>query len=459
METGGAHSGVEVANVGYKVEADQQPRQNCYLCCMRISTALVLSIAVTLSQSSCAGITNRSAASAHADSARLRADIEFLASDALEGRGTGTAGNDSAAAFVARRYRALGLRALSRDYLQSFSARPSMNAHTGTAAQYPTQNVVAFLEGTDRALRGQVIVIGAHIDHLGRSAVSALDPEARDAIRNGADDNASGTAAVLELARLLKANPPRRSVLFVNFSGEELGLLGSQYFVEHSPVPIDSMVAMLNFDMVGRLRGDSLIVYGVATARELPALLDSANAGLGMRVHGIGDGFGSSDHSSFFARGLPVLHFFTNIHDDYHRATDDAGKISAAGTARVVTLAERLVRQVDARDARLSFVRAAPAAVTQRGGGSQVYLGSIPDMAAGETPGLRLTGVRAGSPADSAGLKAGDVVVELAGKRVTDLQSYSDALYANRPGDEITIVVVRNGERITVRTRLGRRGQ
>ena len=425
---------------------------------MRIKTSHSLVI-VGLLQSACAGMNRQASAPAHADSARLRADIEYLASDALEGRGTGAAGNDTAAAFAARRYRSLGLRALSPGYLQPFTARPSMSAHTGTNAQYSTQNVVAYLQGTDRALRGQVVVIGAHIDHLGRSAVSALDPEARDAIRNGADDNASGTAAVLELARLFAANPPRRSVIFVNFSGEELGLLGSQYFVEHSPVPIDSVVAMLNFDMVGRLRGDSLIVYGVATARELPALLDSANAGLGLRVHGIGDGFGSSDHSSFFARGLPVLHFFTNIHDDYHRATDDANKINAAGAARIVTLAERVVRQLDARSSRLTFVRAAPAAVAQRGGGSQVYLGSIPDMAAGDTPGLRLTGVRAGSPADSAGLKAGDVVVELAGKPVTDLQSYSDALYANKPGDEITVVVVRNGQRLTVKTKLGRRGQ
>lgn len=426
---------------------------------MRIRTPHGLVLTFALLQSACAGMNRHASAPSSADSARLRADIEYLASDALEGRGTGSTGNDTAAAFVARRYRALGLRAMSPGYLQPFTARPSMNAHTGANAQFPTQNVVAFLPGTDPALRGQAIVIGAHIDHLGRSAVSALDPEARDAIRNGADDNASGTAAVLELARILGARPPRRSVIFANFSGEELGLLGSQYFVEHSPVPIDSVVAMLNFDMVGRLRGDSLIVYGVATARELPALLDSANAGVGLRVHGIGDGFGSSDHSSFFARGMPVLHFFTNIHDDYHRASDDAGKINAAGAAKVVALAERVVRRIDARNSRLAFVRAAPAAVTQRGGGSQVYLGSIPDMAAGDSPGLRLTGVRAGSPADSAGLKAGDVVVELAGKPVTDLQSYSDALYANKPGDEIAVVVVRSGQRLTVKARLGRRGQ
>ena len=395
------------------------------------------------------------------DSARVRNDIRYLASDALEGRGTGTPGNDSAAAFAARRYAALGLRPLSPGYLQPFQARSAMLAHAGGAglSVVQTQNIVASLPGRDPALRGQTIVIGAHIDHLGRSTVGALDPDAGDAIRNGADDNASGTAAVLELARLLSARPTRRSVIFVNFSGEELGLLGSQYFVEHSPVPLDSIVAMLNFDMVGRMRGDSLIVYGVASARELPLLLDSANSRLGLHVRGIGDGFGPSDHSSFFARNVPVLHFFTNLHGDYHRATDDADKINAAGEARVIALAERVVRELDDRNARLTFVRsAAPAPVAAPRTGSNVYLGSIPDMSATDVKGLRLTGVRAGSPADSAGLKAGDIVIELGGKEVTDLQSYSDALFSHQPGDEVDLMVQRGSERVKLRVRLGRRG-
>jgi aminopeptidase YwaD len=393
------------------------------------------------------------------DSLRLLADIRYLADDALAGRGTGTAGNDSAAAFAARRYAALGLRSLSAGYLQPFTARSAVTAHAGGPAELKTQNVVAMLPGSDAALRGQVIVVGAHIDHLGRSTSGALDPDARDAIRNGADDNASGTAGVLELARIFAARPLRRSLLFVNFSGEELGLFGSQYFVEHAPVPIDSMLAMVNFDMIGRLRGDSVVVYGVATATEMRGLLDSANARLGMTVRGVGDGFGPSDHSSFFAKGIPVLHFFTNIHDDYHRATDDAHRINAAGTARVVSLAEQVIRRLDARDTRLTFVRAAaPPAVSGARTGTQVYLGSIPDMAAGDVAGLRLTGVRAGSPADSAGLKAGDVVVSLAGKTVTDLQSYSDALYANQPGDVVEVVVVRGVQRMTFKVKLGRRG-
>ncbi len=401
----------------------------------------------------------RSAFDATPDSARVRGDIQFLASDALQGRGTGTAGNDSAAAFAARRYASLGLSAIVPGYLQPFSARSAVLARQGGASELRTQNVVAYLAGTDPALRGQVIVIGAHFDHLGRSTVGALDPEAKDAIRNGADDNASGTAAVLELARLLPTRPTRRSVVFVNFSGEELGLLGSQHFVEHSPVPLDSVVAMLNFDMVGRMRGDSVIVYGVATAREMPAVLDSANARFGLAVRALGDGFGPSDHSSFFARNIPVLHFFTNLHEDYHRATDDVERINAAGAARVIALAEQVVREIDRRDARLTFVRSStpPVAAGARTG-SNVYLGSIPDMAAPDIKGLRLTGVRAGSPADSAGLKPGDVVVELGGKPVTDLESYSTALYSFKPGDVVEIVVLRGEVRLKMAVRLGQRG-
>jgi hypothetical protein len=222
--------------------------------------------------------------SAIADTARIRADIVYLASDALEGRGTGTPGNDSAAAYLAREYARLGLTLIVRSatcpemragvrecvvgrasFLQHFTAH-SAAAHAGLQADQPAQNVVAMLPGTDAALRGEFIVIGAHYDHLGRSPLDAMDPEAKDAIRHGADDNASGTAAVLELARRFHAHPARRPILFVNFSAEELGDLGSEYFVEHSPVPLDSIDAMLNFDMVGRLRNDKLIVYGVATA-------------------------------------------------------------------------------------------------------------------------------------------------------------------------------------------------
>ena len=408
------------------------------------------------------------------DSTAIRRDVEHLASAALEGRGTGTAGNDSAAAYIARRFESLHLATLpngcpspagalearcGRKYFQPFVARSAAAAHAGLPSELPSQNVVAVLRGSDPARAGEYIVIGAHFDHLGRSGASALDPDSTEAIRNGADDNASGTAAVMELARLLSRHAPRRSVVFVTFSGEELGLLGSQRFVERSPVPIDRVVAMLNFDMVGRLRNDRVIVYGVETATEMRALVDSAAAGTGLQVRGVGDGFGPSDHSSFYARGIPVLHLFTDLHEDYHRATDDADKVSAAGVGRVVGLAERVVRAIADRDARLTPVRVSrPAPVATAGRARDVYLGSIPDMSAPETPGVRLTGVRADSPADRAGLKAGDIIVEFDGKTVKDLYGYTDALQARKPGDTVQIVVLRDGERVALSATLGRRG-
>ena len=427
---------------------------------MRIRViSLLVPLTAALAAGGCHRRSSPAAVAMAPDSARVRADIEYLASDALRGRATGTAGNDSAAAFAARRYAALRLHAIVPAYFQRFIARSAISAHGGDPAELPTQNVIAFLPGRDPVLRGQAIVIGAHIDHLGTSTVGALDTQAGDAIRNGADDNASGTAAVLELARLLSARPTRRSILFVNFSAEELGLLGSRFFVDHSPVPTDSIMAMLNFDMIGRMRGDSVIVYGVASARQLPALVDSANASLGLSVRAMGDGQGPSDHASFYARGIPVLHFFTNLHEDYHRATDDAVRINATGTARVIALAESVVRRIDALDGRLTFVRAPAAPPVATRTGTNVYLGSIPDMAAAGTPGLRLSGVRAGSPADSAGLRAGDVIVEFGGRPVSDLNTYSDALYAHKPGDVVDVVVLRDNARVALRVRLGRRGQ
>ncbi|MDQ3696873.1 MAG: M28 family peptidase, partial [Gemmatimonadota bacterium] len=294
------------------------------------------------------------------DTAAIRQDIVYLASDALEGRATGTAGNDSAAAYISRRLEQLGL----RPELQRFTARSVAAAHAGLAAELPTQNVVAILRGSDAALRDEYIVIGAHHDHLGRTAFGALDPNASDAIRNGADDNASGTAAVIELARILSRSPPKRSIIFATFSAEELGLLGSQHLVDNFPVPLSRVVAMLNFDMVGRLRDEKLIVYGTGTATELPAILDSVNsahstagAPAPLDVRGMSDGFGPSDHSSFYAKDIPVLHFFTDIHEDYHRATDDSEKVNIAGTARVIAYAERIVRRIADGPERLTFTR------------------------------------------------------------------------------------------------------
>lgn len=411
-----------------------------------------------------------------ADANHLYRDIAYLADDRLEGRSAGTTGNDSAAAYIAHRHASLGLRALAidtarsecrvapvpsncRTYLQRFLARGTEVAHAGHPEGVRTQNVVAMVPGSDPALRGEYVVIGAHFDHLGRSTAGALDPEAKDAIRNGADDNASGTAAVMELARLFAAHPARRSIIVASFSGEEVGLLGSQWFVDHAPVALDSIAAMVNFDMVGRLRNDKLIIYGVSTATELSSIIATANIAPTLAISAVGDGFGPSDHSSFYAKGIPVLHFFTDLHDDYHRATDDIEKINAPGEAHVVALAERVVRAIADRPGRLTAVRVAAPPPSTRGQGSNAYLGSIPDMSAGDVPGLKLSGVRAGSPADLGGLLAGDVIVEFGRAAVTDLNTYSAALYAHKPGDRVEIVYLRAGQRRTTTVTLGKRGE
>ena len=394
----------------------------------------------------------------------LGADVAVLAADAWEGRETGTPGNDSAAAFLARRYAALRLPSPLADgsHRQPFVARAAADQGTRWAQTgRPTQNVVALIPGTDPALRGQYVVLGAHFDHLGRSTSGALDPQAGDAIRNGADDNASGTAAVLELARRFAERPARRSIVVAHFSGEELGLLGAQHFVERAPMPLDSVQAMLNFDMVGRLRDDRLIVYGTGTAAELPAVLAQANVAPALKLAPVADGFGPSDHSAFYARGIPVLHFFTDVHEDYHRATDEAARVDVAGLARVVDYAERVARDVADRPQRLTAVRAAtpaPVAGAARSAGGAVYFGSVPDMAATDGTGLRLTGVTPGSPADQAGVRTGDVVIEFGGRPVTDLQSYTDALRSRKPGDVVEVVVLRDGRRVVLTATLRARG-
>ncbi|MCU0648756.1 MAG: M28 family peptidase [Gemmatimonadaceae bacterium] len=414
-----------------------------------------------------------------ADTTRLRADVAYLASDALEGRGTGTAGNDSAAAFLVRRHTRLGLlpvfvdssaqrcvtvstggerTACVQSYRQPFTARSAKRAHEGRGFEFPAQNVGALLRGTDPVLRDEVVIIGAHYDHLGREIDFAADPEAKDQIRNGADDNASGTAGVLELARRFRRVPTKRSLLFVHFGAEEMGLLGATAFLEHTPVAVPRTQAMINFDMIGRLRGDSLIIAGIGTAAEWRPMIDSVNRARPLTLALLPDGSGRSDHSAFNDREIPVLHFFTNVHDDYHRATDDVEKINVAGMARVLDLAEGVVRELANRPTRLAYVKQAAPPPVAGGGGSNVYLGSVPDMATVDGKGMKLSGVRPGSPADVSGLKAGDVIVEFAGTPVTDLYTYTDALRSKQPGDEVVIVVMRGGERLSLKVVLGKRG-
>ena len=397
----------------------------------------------------------------HAQATAVSADVAFLAADRLEGRRIGSAGADSAAEYIARRFAALGLTAPDGGWFQEFAVSPSAPAAHGTPfGGARGRNVIGILPGSNPALREEYVIIGAHYDHLGLGGPGSLDPESH-AIHNGADDNASGTAALFEIARRLREHPPARSVLFLAFSGEELGLLGSAEYVKAPVVPIAQSVAMINLDMVGRLRNDRLIVYGVETAQEFRPLLDSLNAQARFDLHAQGDGYGPSDHSSFYAARMPVLHLFTDLHEDYHRPSDDAERIDAEGIVRVAAFAGEIATAVGNRPERLAVVDlprpAPPAGSASATGGYGAYLGSIPDMT--DSPGgVRLSGVRSGSPADQAGLAQGDILIRIGEHDVADLMAMTTALRAHRPGDTVDVLYLRNGERHTARVTLGRRG-
>ncbi len=390
---------------------------------------------------------------------RIVADVRYLADDAREGRGVGTAGLDSAAAYLARRFSEAGLAPAGTDgYLQPFeidSTAPAA-AHAGLGGAH-VKNIVGLLPGSG-PLASEAVVIGAHYDHLGFGGMGSRDPDSTGVVHNGADDNASGTAALLETAHILsrKERESYRTLVFVAFTAEELGLIGSEHYATHPARPTELTRAMINLDMVGRLRNDSLLVFGTGSAQELPALLDSLNTDHGLVLSLTTDPWGGSDHSSFYARKIPVVHFFSNLHSDYHRTTDDWDKINAEGIERVARLAADLAWTLAIREERLAFLDV-PRPAQTAGGGYGAYLGTIPDMS--ESPGgVRLTGVRAGSPAEQAGLQGGDVLVQLGEFEIKNLYDMTDALRAHKAGDVVQLVVTRDGERIEMTATLGKRG-
>jgi hypothetical protein len=314
-----------------------------------------------------------------------------------------------------------------------------------------TWNVVGMLRGSDPRLAEEAVVVGAHFDHLGLGGPESLAPERYGEVHNGADDNASGTAAMLAVAEAMaRGGPPRRSLVFAAFSGEEEGLLGSSHYVRAPAVPLDRTVFMLNMDMVGRLEDDPLVVSGVGTGSGIEETVAAAAATLGLATSKDLSGFGASDQTVFYSREIPVLFLFTGAHSEYHKPEDDAQLIDYRGLARVASLAFRLVRTFADADEPPAYRKVdvgKPLAATGRGYGP--YFGTIPDFGESPVPGVLLSGVREGSPAERAGLRGGDVVVEFAGVTVANLHDYTYALRKHRPGDEVQVVVIRDGERRT----------
>ncbi len=347
-------------------------------------------------------------------------------------------------------------------------------------------NVIGILEGSDPNLKNEAIVIGAHYDHLGRGGAGSLAQREGD-VHHGADDNASGTAGLIELARILSTQrpKPRRTIVFVAFSGEEEGLLGSKYYVDHPVIPLANTVAMINMDMIGRMKDRKLVIGGVGTAPEWQPMIERANLLQGLTVNAsstahpssslpmvvgasgrmvVGndvtkqflltlneDGFGPSDHSSFYAKQIPVLFFWTGTHVDYHKPSDTAEKINYDDEARILAMVARIVHDIDASDKRPTY-QVAKSAATGRWIGFRVYLGTIPNYA-DSSDGLLLDGVRDDSPAAHAGLKAGDRIVKMAGRDVRNVYDYTAALGELKAGHEYEVEIMRGSERLKLKLR------
>ncbi len=332
---------------------------------------------------------------------------------------------------------------------QSFTmeeCQATISTHTEKVTS-TSANICGMIEGTDSVLKHQCLVLGAHMDHLGLGGGGSLLPDTV-AIHPGADDNASGTAALLELAQYFAAHRQKlkRSLLFLSFSGEEEGLLGSDYYVKNPTFALDSTIAMINMDMIGRLRDSALIVEGMGTSPGWEKIVRSENKDSLFHLKLKPDGFGPSDHSSFYAKNIPVMFFFTNLHNDYHRPTDTWEKINYAGEQAIVEYVARIALDVIDEPARPQFTKAASTATGgAEMGDIRVSLGIVPDFGE-DAPGLRITGTRKNSAAEKAGLQGGDIIVKFGPDEVKNIYDFTHDLGKYKPGDEVEIVVKRNGK-------------
>lgn len=326
----------------------------------------------------------------------------------------------------------------------NLSVRLSLSADVRKTVR-PAANVAGLLEGSDPDLAREFVVIGAHYDHLGSGGATSLAADRRPAIHPGADDNASGTAGLIELARLFAAGPRlRRSVLFVAFSGEELGLLGSTHYVRHPLVPLERTVAMLNMDMIGRLRQDRLAVIGTGTSPEWAVLLRDVNREARFHLLFTDEPFGASDQHAFYLGGVPVLSFYTGKHPDYHTPGDTEDKINRPGEARILAFVALCASRIANADARPAFQTLDPPAPEP----TRVALGIIPDYADGASRGVAIAETSAGGPARSAGLRPGDVIVRLGDHSVLSMHDYRIAIAEFHAGDVVSGVVLREGREL-----------
>ena len=376
----------------------------------------------------------------------LKEDVAFLASDSLGGRETGTAFELKAANYIQHRMEAVGLQPKGSEgkYFQTFSFKPKNDPHQEVkfAAGDSTitgTNVIGYLDNQ----ADKTVIIGAHFDHLGLGGEGSLYRDG-EAIHNGADDNASGVAVLLQLADSLKNRPyTGNNYLFMAFSGEEMGLLGSNYFVKNPTIDLASANYMINMDMVGRLREDkTLSVSGTGTAAIWNQVLHATNPGFKLVMQE--SGVGPSDHTSFYLQDIPVLHLFTGQHEDYHKPGDDSEKLNYEGMHMITAYVLDIIKELD-DDPKLGFKKTKNE--SEEVPRFKVALGVVPDYLF-DGKGMRIDGISEDRPAQKAGLQKGDVVIQLGDSLVVDMMSYMRALSTFEEGDATRVVVDRKGEKI-----------
>lgn len=343
--------------------------------------------------------------------------------------------------------------AVSFPFPEDFRVKLRVDVQRDKAMVY---NVAGFLPGRTN----EYIIIGAHYDHLGLGNENSLAPSQIGKVHHGADDNASGTAGILELARLLGGEKKdlTRGVLFLAFSGEEIGLLGSAHWANHPTRSLDSAVAMINLDMIGRIKGSKLYIGGTGTGSTFEPLLKEIGSKYKFQIEKSADGYSSSDHTSFVAKSVPVLFFFSGLHGDYHKPSDTWDKIDVSASVQVVNMVHDVAFRLAGEGERPKFVKVQSnphggAVPSGGGGGYGPYFGSIPDFA--EVPkGVKFSDVRPGSPADKAGLKGGDILIGFGDKPINNLYDFTYALRGSKVGDVVVVKYLRDGKEMTAKVTL-----
>ncbi len=376
----------------------------------------------------------------------IRVDVVYLASDYLQGRETGTDYERLAAEYIARRFEALGLSPKGengswyQDFEFKFSNNPHASAEEGAART--GRNVVGYIDNGAK----QTVVVGAHYDHLGHGITGSLDPNSTD-IHNGADDNASGIAGMLYIAEALKSSSAKNNnYLFLAFSGEELGLLGSKAYVKAASIPVEEMNYMINLDMIGRLKmSKNLALSGTGTSPAWEPAFEALE-GLGFTLAKTKSGVGPSDHTSFYLQDVPAIHFFTGAHDDYHKPTDDANLVNYVGILQISDYVVKLIEELD-DDGELEFTATKNDDNKRQAAAFKVTLGVMPDYSYADS-GMRIDAVIDDRPAANAGLENGDIVVQIGDMEIGDIYDYMEALSKFEKGQKANVVVKRGKKKI-----------